>query len=794
MSKSIQTKTTILSKLSHTEGKKAEELLLSEYRKLKPILQNSEKYQEIHDALELLDVFSFRVSSEAIEDLDVLINRLEKVTLGRPVNPYARPEGDFYSNASLQVKSISSVSKLRYLESDMVSEILLSRSIDSDEKVSQSALREIEQLSKIDLRVFQSIGIRPQKELLKKIVAFEDDELRDKSESIFIILEHFLSSDMETHSSDFQSITITNAALPADNEILIFRKEALELLKHVYYLGEDIRWKMRALSVFNKATSCYSRGEVSKATYAMIGNNTVDVLGFFKQLIPEERLQIVQKIESDSYWIYYHNNDEKVFSAALEIEQEIKVHEEYQIYRELVGYDGIFGDWEDIKKEEKAGRLVGEERKKNVIELAHSIDGSNFDEWRERILNFSKTESDDLATFPSMYDFLRELAARQPALTLKFLVEEDEVLTPFLISMMGGLWDTVSNTDLRSTIKEWVAEGKHLYACTKLFLSIDDLDEKIFRAIYKKAVEKKDTVILSMILSVVSEKFSEGNSHLLGEYFIPVLKNLTKLENSDWIREIWFRKERRELFSSSGDEIIEATLENLLYLKEIDYHVEEILCVIAENDPQRVLNYFGERLGHFKGRRERSIFDLIPYQFHKLHEQLSKDPKATVGIVRSWFDNTDRALFEYRGARLLGIIFPHFSTEFEAELIDLVRTGEEDNLQFVLAVLRTYDGQVFLYNVCMEIVKLLPENNKHLNEVRIVLDSTGVVSGEYGYAEAKAKKIKDLEPLLNNKDARIVKFVGEFIEDLAEGEKVERKSAEEEIELRKFQYGVNEEK
>ncbi len=54
-------------------------------------------------------------------------------------------------------------------------------------------------------------------------------------------------------------------------------------------------------------------------------------------------------------------------------------------------------------------------------EFIAEIDDSNESAWRTRILKFSETRSDDLATFPVYYDFLELLGQRRPQLAIQLL-------------------------------------------------------------------------------------------------------------------------------------------------------------------------------------------------------------------------------------------------------------------------------------------------------------------------------------------------------------------------------------
>jgi hypothetical protein len=181
-------------------------------------------------------------------------------------------------------------------------------------------------------------------------------------------------------------------------------------------------------------------------------------------------------------------------------------------------------------------------------------------------------------------------------------------------------------------------------------------------------------------------------------------------------------------------------------------------------------------------------FEAIPFEFHKLQEPLAKAPAVAVRRIRELFEK-DAALFQFRGARLLHNIFPTFSPEFEAELLALVREGGEQNYRFVLAVLQNYKGELFIHQLCKEVVKALPAGSRLRNQVAIALQTTGVVSGEFGFAEAYERKRQEVLEWLADPDERVREFAKSYIDDLEQMRDAERKRADEEVALRKFRFG-----
>ena len=101
-------------------------------------------------------------------------------------------------------------------------------------------------------------------------------------------------------------------------------------------------------------------------------------------------------------------------------------------------------------------------------------------------------------------------------------------------------------------------------------------------------------------------------------------------------------------------------------------------------------------------------------------------PEAVVKKVHSWFV-IDDSLFQYKGGQLLSNIFPNFAPEIQAPLLSTITGGNKDELRFVIACLRAYDGQEFLFNFCRELVRICPEDDDLLGEITVPLWATGFV-------------------------------------------------------------------
>src|SRR5581483_6882244 len=97
-------------------------------------------------------------------------------------------------------------------------------------------------------------------------------------------------------------------------------------------------------------------------------------------------------------------------------------------------------------------------------------------------------------------------------------------------------------------------------------------------------------------------------------------------------------------------------------------------------------------------------------------------------------------MFQFTGGRLLHSVFPVCTDELAEAAMKLAADCDDDDIQFMLDVFRNYRGEPQLHGVAKTIVKKLPEGDTRLSSVEILLENTGVVSGEFGMVEAMRER------------------------------------------------------
>ena len=225
----------------------------------------------------------------------------------------------------------------------------------------------------------------------------------------------------------------------------------------------------------------------------------------------------------------------------------------------------------------------------------------------------------------------------------------------------------------------------------------------------------------------------------------------------------------------------------MVYSPRIDYSEEEVLTSIAKSWPDKVIELFGQRI-EMQKVHESGHYEAIPFALSELATELSKHPALVAKAVFEW-PSSREGLFEYLGGKLLANIFPSFAEPFREVLTDILNLKGDDGYTFVVGVLRAYDGEDFLFDFVKEILASRTLTDEVKRDCYLIISATGVTTGEFGYAEANEQKAEALEAWRDDDRDQVRAFAEEVIPQLLNVAKASRQRAEEEIALRKLEYG-----
>ncbi len=694
------------------------------------------------------------------------------------------------------------VDYLRYADIRLTLQVLsdlYQGAVDPDERTLW--LKSIEALAQHDLKVWERVGPRVQTLVVEHLSSLAADQLLALRLLVLVALKHVLQSDVSGSTlTDYRTIALHHGAVVTSHELRTTRAAAIDLLMNLFGSSANDSERRDIIPALQTACSTPGFGQPSATLLADILLDARRIVEFYATL-HEISFELRQEIEHDLYWMHRRNRsgepDEdalvsdrrtELLRAIVDFRDRVNANREFVIYKTLVGFESVFPPaWDDPEFYHADDTY----RNAAIEKLVAEVTPETADPWLNRIRRCAATESNDLATFPPFGRFLSALGQSKPELMAAFIEQADERLARFLTSMLSGLVGTTAWPSAEATVTQWIRERRHLSHVAWSFRSVGALPSSLLSEILEAAIETHNDEAVVNLVAAAAARYDTGQEGILKQIALSGIRYLGAEEDLRWVNALILaqRPERSAFLLALDEAEASELLDQLVSYPRIEYQSEDLITALAARWSVAVIEFFGKRL-----RREhvarRQGYDAIPYQFHRLNAVLAPNVDEIVATACAWFDE-DRSFFEYRGAKLITGVFPAFSDQLEALLLQRISTGSRDEIAFVLGILRAYNGQPFLHRLCKEIVAVLSENDELLDLVAIVLDATGVTTGEFGRVTALQEKSSQIEPWLEDPRERVREFARRHRHGLHQQIAAARRRSEEDLALRKLEYGAS---
>jgi hypothetical protein len=740
---------------------------------------------------------------------EVIRSVVEAITKARmtPVKEIETPLGNMPGHTAEQVVNagLQIIEDLRYIDIQGTFRVLcdLYASASSGEE-RRRIIQATERLAHNDINVWRQVGPLVQKLLQESISALSDAERAAIRPLVLTVAGQILDPEVTGSTWHFQSVSLHTGAVQPSETLGLVRSNVLDLLFSMYGEAKTDQEKREIIHALDEAARLPGTANYGDALTAMVLDDTRRIVQFFADRADTEEFERLQTIEDNYLWLHRRTKEiaqaqtigrSEIAEKANAVIAVIKLfrdransRDDFVRFKTLVGYESVFPpEWEGDAIDVEGPAAY---RTARIAEYVASVTDKTADDWFEEIRRCASVQSNDMATFPSFCEFLNQLANRSPVIMFGYLEKGDDVLSRFLPPILAGLRESEQAPAALKLIERWVDQGLHLSAIARHLRLIKEAPIALIRSVGHKALDAKD---LNAITEIIAAVIANGATELVDSVVVPGIRHFTTVGNTGWIRDIWFMPELQGFIRVLSQFQCDAVLQNLTLSARIDHYEERILQPIAENFPESVWRFLKSRLDHETPDDLYGKYEAIPYELHKLREPLSRDAGLAVDSVRSWYHEV-KQLFQYRGGKILRCVFPSFSPELEAKLISVVREGGDEPVDFVLKLLRSYQGQTFLHGVCKEIVDSLPENDGRLGEVEVILETTGVVSGQFGLVDAYQRKKEEVASWLSDGRPKVRAFAEKYQRSLVRAIAAEQRRSEADYELRRREWPEEDEK
>ena len=657
------------------------------------------------------------------------------------------------------------------------------------------------ELARYDLNVWKQVGPAIQLALMDVIDGLAADERVSFWPVLHIVWRECLGTELRGTSFSANSMTISTGAVPAIEGLRTIREKSLAGLLEFNEQTPAVEEQQAILNSILHATQLPTQAVFSNELCAMVVGDTQHIVEELTKRVAGMPYEVLEHVEHRLLYQYRRLRDiadarddrfeckdaaQTAVASIVQFRDTANADAAFVRYKTLVGYESVFPmQWED--QDADFGK-VEQYRRERIAEYIGTLSDETEEEWYAAIERCAATKSNDMATFPLFADFLVLLATHKPAMAERFVLRANEDVLNFLAAFLTGLYQSGDRAAYDRTVRRYLDAGTQLTALARQwrFSAVDD--EAFLKAVLDQAITKDDDIAVMECVVAVVTRHTANLAPLIESCFEPGLRHLTAKNDTRWVNGAWFTTEAKTFFLQLSPETAQLVLDNLTSIARLDTHTEWILAYIAAAHAGAVWTFLGRRIRDDDPERAREDrYEAIPYQFHRLPELLSQDAASAVRVARGLYTPGD-TLFQFRGGRLLSAMFPAFPENLAHELTTLAHDGSDDDLGFILQVLRAYQGQSTTHEVVKELVARMPGDDPRLEIAEICLMSTGVVSGEFGFVEAYRERKAQIETWTADARAQVRAFAERFVRRIDQSIASEQRRAEQQKEMRRRDY------
>ena len=654
-----------------------------------------------------------------------------------------------------------------------------------------------EKLSAHTLQVWEKYGPIAQTRLANALKA--EENLDAMAPIAATICGEILKPDITGTSSSSNTVTFHTGAIIYSDALAAARRNALDVLILLAVAAPSEDDQRLAISNLFIAGSGPQHGAYSNDVMAMILDDSAHLLHALQPILTQKPMDVRQDYEQRilHLWRRYRSlsddlmRDAKVAKARAQLidtifalRDALNVDEEFVIFKTLVGFRSVFPHmWEDNGFDFRKDQRIRDQRQD---ELLDSISEETWGNWKQRLGRAAAVQSNDLATFPPLVRFFEQIARRHPTFGMNLLNDRD--LLPYwtLAPLAVALLETDARVDAKAALLAWAEKGEFLPEIASTARFTKTVDRELVLRVVEISRDKTDQHACVM-LEAATRRFVDDKAFWRDKVFFPCLSTLHAAGNHRWIDYTWFSAQGDSLFADLSAAQRAALLDAMADAPTIDYHAEAILLPLARQDHIAVLEYFGRRIASAE-EEGRELFDAVPFSFHEVNKALQSHPKDVLNALRRWND-ADGVNARWQLSHFLSRVYPEFESPLPETLTALINGADGDTLAFVISLLEGFEGRETLLPILRAILASDAATDDIEKTVSLVFQETGMMTGEFGAAETYQAKADSIRSWLDDASGRVRAFAEKEIRSLERRVAAENRRAQEEIALRRLDYG-----
>lgn len=653
----------------------------------------------------------------------------------------------------------------------------------------------VSRLAGFSFRIWERVGAAVQLMLTREILAMSEEKRALLRDVVLLVCEAVLGTEVDDiEAVKFDEVTFRRVGVRSNAALDEARDSAVRLglaALEASVSGDDWRKGWKALwTGARSAGQDHDDDRLNKSQLELFCRlcATIDAL---QSQIPHD---VRQEIEENLYRAYRRLTgqarggkarspnavEQAAIDAALACRDSLNQDLDFVTYKTVVGFRTVFvEEWDHVGKARDKTAM----RTARIDELAGQVSDATLDAWVSRIVQCAETQSNDMATFPPLVQFLKAVSARSPALALKMLHDGGKPLERFAPSLFPDLLRLPVRDDALASLAGWAEAGKNLAALGRSLLLCAEALPEITKDAAHRAIAGEDVGGCSEIATAAARHGTASNG-LFDNALVPCVEMLNRkgvaglasavlLEDADW----------RKL-SELPTQAAQAAIANFVFCPVLEHGEQARLAVMFGRVPELVWGMLEQRLKRAVGRDIADPFEAVPQSWEGLEKVLGADVVAVYDRISGWGDGGD-IVQSWHKADLLAWIYHDCDAAFLAGMHAIVAREGAAAIPFMCEVLRHFDGDDRLDGLSQTMVGAVADGAPELDHVRGVIMASGVLHGEFGHAEMLEGKAKRLQSWLTHEDTKLVSFARAFIVDLERWALDERRRATEAHERQK---------
>jgi hypothetical protein len=386
------------------------------------------------------------------------------------------------------------------------------------------------------------------------------------------------------------------------------------------------------------------------------------------------------------------------------------------------------------------------------------------------------------------------LGTKKPAIALRYLDDIDRYLEPFIPALLSGLEISAAEA-VKAKIAAWIADKRYLQGILWYYRFSPSVDIEAVKLVAVAAMEFGEERAVSNAVEVAAARYKDLGEEIIEGVLLPGIDWLEQHGHHYWLNgRLSIVHGKDSPFRNLTEQQARRVLSHLVARESIGTRLDYLLGAIGEAHPKALVDFLGSRV-----RRERELkvdreslgrYDAIPFRFHKANQALKNVPDYMLQEMKAWY-REDSELFSLRAGRLTHSVYQKITPDLAVAFMGLIETGDRENLEFVLELLERFEGAEETRPLYKAVIIKAQSNDALLRSVSAGLEGTGVVSGEFGMAEAYKERRAAVAQWLEDGDEQVRRFAKTQVATFDRMIAAEQRRAEEDLELRKRTWGTD---